>query len=124
MKIGISSTGNTMESALDPRFGRCAYFVIHDTDAGRNEFIENAARSASGGAGIAAAQQMIDSDVGAVITGNMGPNAFDVMKNAGIKVYRCADADIETALKLYSDQKLALIDSAGPAHAGMGQGGH
>ena len=122
MKIGISSTGTMMSSTLDPRFGRCAYFAVHDTQTGQDSFVENAARMASGGAGIAAGQQMIDSNVEAVITGNMGPNAFRVMKNAGITVYRCAEVSIETALQMYEDKKLDVIDMAGPAHAGMGGG--
>lgn len=121
MKIGISSKGNNMTSLLDPRFGRCSYFVIHDTRTSANDFIDNSAKTASGGAGTAAAQEMINQDVEAVITGNMGPNAFNVFKNSEIGVYRCGNTTIENAIKLFRESKLELISEAGPAHAGMGR---
>lgn len=123
MKIGISSTGNSMSSMLDARFGRCSYFVIYDTETSQSEYIDNSARTASGGAGIAAAQEMINHDVEVVITGNMGPNAFNVMANSDVKVYRCGNVSIETAIQLFKEAKLQMIDQAGPAHAGMARGG-
>lgn len=119
MKIGISSTGNGMDSMLDARFGRCSCFVIVDTDTNESRYIDNAARTASGGAGISAAQEMINNDVEAVITGNMGPNAFNVMNNTDIKVYRCGTVPIKTAVQLFKDAKLQQIVESGPAHAGM-----
>ena len=123
MIIGISATGKSMSGMLDPRFGRCRCFVIHDTNTNANEFIGNAAMTASGGAGIAAAQEMINRDVEAVITGNVGPNAFNVLNNAGIKVYRCGSVTIENAIQLFRESKLSVISEAGPAHAGMGRRG-
>lgn len=123
MKIGISSTGNSMSSMLDARFGRCSYFVIYDTDTNQSTYIDNSARTASGGAGIAAAQEMVNNDVEVVITGNMGPNAFNVMANSDIKVYRCGNVAINNALQLFKEAKLQMISQAGPAHAGMGKGG-
>lgn len=123
MKIGISSNGKDLSSLLDMRFGRCDGFVIYDTESKTHFAVDNSAKDASGGAGIAAAQEMIDNDVEIVITGNMGPNAYNVCKNAEIKVYRCASVSIEKALQLFSGSKLEEIKEAGPAHAGMGGGG-
>ena len=94
MKIGISSTGKDMSSLLDARFGRCSYFVIHDMQTNTNIFIDNSAKTASGGAGTAAAQEMIDQDVEVVITGNMGPNAFNVFKNSEIRVFQIGRAHV------------------------------
>ena len=119
MKIGISSSGSDSSSRLDMRFGRCSFFAIHDTDTETTEFIENPAQAASGGAGIAAAQEMINRDVEAVITGNMGPNAFNVFANSDIKVYRCATVPIDNAIQLFLESRLEQITQAGPAHAGM-----
>jgi len=119
MKIGISSTGTGMDSMLDARFGRCSCFAVVDTGSGSAEYIDNTARTASGGAGTAAAQAMIDAEVDAVVTGNMGPNAFNVMANSDIKVYRCGNVSLQTALDLFKDAKLQEITQAGPAHAGM-----
>ena len=120
MVIGISSTGSDSSALMDLRFGRCVSFALYDTAAGTYRFIENKAQYAGGGAGIAAAQQMVDENVETVITGNMGPNAFRVMQGAGIVVYRCGSTSIENAVKLFSESKLEKIASAGPAHFGMG----
>ncbi len=119
MIIGISSTGNSMQSALDMRFGRCSFFAIYDTDTKTAKFVENAAVSASGGAGTAASQVMIDNDAEIIITGNMGPNAYGVFSGSDIKVYRCASISLENAIQLFLDSKLEPISNAGPAHAGM-----
>ena len=123
MKIGVSSTGKDLSSTLDMRFGRCEGFIIYDTQSKTHLAVDNPAKDASGGAGIAAAQEMINNDVEIVITGNMGPNAYNVCSNAEIKVYKCASVSIENALQLFSGSKLDEIKEAGPAHAGMRGGG-
>ncbi len=119
MKIAFSSTGKDMASALDPRFGRCAYFVFYDKETGDIEAVSNDGVSASGGAGIAAAQQIINNNVDVMITGAVGPNAFNGLKASGIKVYQCGQTDLNNALHLLSSNKLELIDAAGRSHAGM-----
>ena len=119
MKIAFSSTGKDMTSTLDPRFGRCAYFVFYDKDTGDLEVASNDGASASGGAGIAAAQQIINKSVDVLITGAVGPNAFNGLKASGIKVYKCGQTDLNSALQLLGSNKLELIDAAGRAHAGM-----
>ncbi len=70
---------------LDKRFGRCEYFQIHDTNTGEIKILENEGESASGGAGIAASNQLINQNVDIIITGNLGPNAFGIIVKEGIK---------------------------------------
>jgi predicted Fe-Mo cluster-binding NifX family protein len=84
--------------------------------------MDNKAQSAGGGAGIAAAQQLIDEDVEVILTGNMGPNAYNVTVNAGIKVYRIGNVTLEKAVQLFKEAKLEAISEAGSAHFGMRQG--
>lgn len=120
MKIGISSTGRDASSLADPRFGRCGVFAIYDTGDNSYRFIDNKAQSAGGGAGIAAAQQLIDEDAEVILTGNMGPNAYNVTVNAGIKVYRIGNVTLEKAVQLFKEAKLEAISEAGPAHFGQG----
>lgn len=122
MKLGISSTGNTMDSMVDPRFGRCSCFVVFDTDTKASTYVDNESRMASGGAGIAAAQEIVNQDVEVVLTGNVGPNAYNVLKNAEIKAYRCGNVAVEKAIQLFKESKLESISQSGPAHAGMGGG--
>lgn len=122
MKIAVSSMGRDLNSMLDMRFGRCNYFVVYDTEGGLVKTIENKGQMPGGGAGIVAAQQIIDEDVDVVITGNMGPNAFNLFKNSDIKVYRSGRIKVERAVQLFKEGKLDELTQAGPAHTGMGMG--
>lgn len=87
MKIAISAQGKDLQSELDARFGRCTNFIIIDTENDAFEILENPGVSAGGGAGIQAAQVVADREVETVLTGNVGPNAFDVLSASGIAVY-------------------------------------
>lgn len=122
MKIALSATGNSLESNLDLRFGRCNYFIIYDSEDGSVDVRENRGRVSTGGAGIAAAQQLIDEEVDVVITGHLGPNAFNLLNSAGIKAYTCESISVKSALKKYEDGKLVMIREAGESYTGMGRG--
>jgi len=86
MKIAVSATKPSLDADVDPRFGRCQYFVIVDLDTMEFESVENSSAQASGGAGISTGQMIVDKGVEAVLTGNCGPNAYQVLSAAGIKV--------------------------------------
>jgi len=125
MKIGISSTGKELDSEVDPRFGRCQYFLIVDTEDLKFEHFSNESSMASGGAGIRAAETIAKKGVEAVITGNMGPNAFQTLSAAGVKVYTGATGTIIEAIEKY--KKGELKETSAPnvgSHSGMsGTGG-
>ena len=124
MKICISSSRDSSESTMDPRFGRAAYFVIADTDTMECEVIENAAAASGGGVGITSGQMMVDKGVTAVITGNMGPNAMNVLKAANIEIYRGAAVSVKENIERFKKGLLEKIDTTVPSHYGMGlQGG-
>ncbi|MDI6850316.1 MAG: NifB/NifX family molybdenum-iron cluster-binding protein [bacterium] len=86
MKIAITSTGKNPDSLVDPRFGRCAYFAIVDSDTMEFKFVMNPALSRPGGAGINAAQFLIDEGVEVVVSGNVGPNAEQALRAGGVKI--------------------------------------
>jgi len=86
MKIAVTSTGPTLDDNVEARFGRCQYFLIIDTDTMQSEALENPNIALGGGAGIQSAQLMSEKGVIAVLTGNCGPNAFNVFGQAGIQV--------------------------------------
>ena len=115
MKIAISANGETNESILDVRFGRCEYFQIHDTENKEVKILENLGKSANGGAGIVAANQLIDEKVNVIITGNLGPNAFELMEKAEIKAYKCEDISIISVLEKYNNNEIEEINISGPA---------
>ena len=89
MKIAVSATAGNMDALVDARFGRCAYFVIVEVEGDEiknHEVIKNPGATATGGAGIQAAQTVANKGVEVVITGNIGPNAFNVLSETRIKV--------------------------------------
>jgi predicted Fe-Mo cluster-binding NifX family protein len=119
MKICVSSKGNTLDSALDPRFGRAAYFIIADTGTMEHEVVENAAAASGGGAGIASGQLMIDKSVSAVITGNLGPNAMNVLSAAKIEAYRGDNNSVKDNIEKFKKGMLEKINKTVPSHYGM-----
>lgn len=119
MKICVSSTGDSLESKMDLRFGRAAYFIIADTDTMDFEVIENSAAASGGGAGITSGQLMVDRDVAAVVTGNMGPNAMNVLKAAEIEIYHGIDNTVSENIEKFKNGLLEKINSTVPSHYGM-----
>ena len=87
MKIALTSAGKELLSDMDPRFGRCAYFIVVDPDSMHFEALENKNKDLSGGAGIQAATFITSNDIDAIVTGSCGPNALKVLSAAGIDLY-------------------------------------
>ena len=123
MKICVTAAAGDLNAQIDPRFGRSQYFVIVDADTMAFEALPNEAINAPGGAGIQAAQAMVNKGVDAVISGNMGPNAFQVLSTAGVKIATGAYGTVKEAVELYKSGKLdETRTSTVAAHTGMGAG--
>lgn len=120
MRICVSSVGKEKTSPLDARFGRCQYFMVYDTDTKEYKAVPNKGLLSSGGAGIAAAQTVINEKADAVITGNLGPNAMELLRASDITTYHASTGTVNEVVKQYMDNGLPLIDKAVPAHFGMG----
>jgi predicted Fe-Mo cluster-binding NifX family protein/ferredoxin len=124
MKIAVTSTGPTLDDNVEARFGRCAYFLIIDTETMQLEAIENPNIALGGGAGIQSAQLMSEKGVTLVLTGNCGPNAFNVFGQAGIQVIVGVSGPVRNAVEQF---KIGAFSSAsGPSvasHFGIGGGG-
>lgn len=110
MKIVVTAQGDNISAFVDPRFGRCQYLLFIDTDSMRVEALPNAAQGAAGGAGVQAAQFVIEKGAQAVITGSVGPNADEVLKKANIPVYRGAGT-IQSTVEKFKTEKLPLNTS-------------
>jgi predicted Fe-Mo cluster-binding NifX family protein len=124
MKIAVSSSGEKLDAQVDPRFGRCQYFVIVDPDTMEFEAISNTSAMASGGAGIQAAQNVANQGANIVITGNVGPNAFQTLNAAGLKIITGATGTVEEVIKKYKNGELQETEAANVnSHFGMGRGG-
>ena len=101
MKIAVSAAGGSLDAEVEPRFGRCHYFVVADSDTMRMEVSANAAAQARGGAGPQAAQTLKGLGVEVVLTGNVGPNAEQALGAAGIKTVTGVTGKVRTAVEDY-----------------------
>ena len=106
MKIAVSSYGKDLNSQIDPRFGRCAYFLIVNTDDMSFEAFENKGVSLSGGAGIQAGQFVVSKGAEAVITGNCGPKAVQTLSAAGVELFTGHTGSVIEALEKYKSTDL------------------
>ena len=123
MKVAISAAGPTLDADVDPRFGRCQYFIVADTETMEFEALDNASAMSSGGAGVSAAQMIAGKGVGAVLTGNCGPNAYQVLSPAGIKVITGVSGKVKDAIEGYRAGRLKESSQANvPDHFGAGPG--
>ena len=129
MKIAVAATGEHLDSGASPVFGRCPYFILADVNDEIQEVkvLNNPAMTAGGGAGIQAAQLLAEEKTKVVISGAVGPNAFEVLRRFNIKVYEIQPGTVEENLKLYKKGVLEEITVPGPENrgrdgAGMGAG--
>ncbi|MHA2203958.1 MAG: NifB/NifX family molybdenum-iron cluster-binding protein [Candidatus Hodarchaeales archaeon] len=114
MKIGLPSTGNELSSPFANIFGRCSHFIIVETET--QEILEtypNSAINAAGGAGIQAAQSLVNHQVEAVIAPQMGSNAFRVLQGAGVIVYSGLIGTLELNIENFKKEKLNEMTTAG-----------
>ena len=123
LKVALSATAGNLDSQIDPRFGRCQYFVIVDTDTMNIEALPNMAAGAMGGAGIQAAQTIANKGVQTVLTGSVGSNAFQALSAAGISIITGVFGTIREAVeKFKSGQLQKTIAPTAPMGSGMGGG--
>ncbi|MDD2440615.1 MAG: NifB/NifX family molybdenum-iron cluster-binding protein [Eubacteriales bacterium] len=118
MTIAITASGPSLEDELDKRFGRAETILVYDTDTHFVEVINNAAGAPSGGAGIAAAQRLVDRDVAAVITGQVGPNALRVLEAAGIRLVQGFPGSAKSNLDAFKAGNMGDLQQFVPPHSG------
>lgn len=106
MKICITSMGDNLDVAVDPRFGRCQNFIIVDSETLEFKSIPNPNIDSSGGAGIQSGQLVASEGAQVILTGNVGPNAFQTLSSLGLKVFTGVSGIVREALHLYKEGKL------------------
>ena len=118
MKIAISSQGRDLSSAVDPRFGRAAGFIVYDDQNAEHEYISNEQNlQAMQGAGIQTAQNVAQTGAKAVISGHVGPKAFSALQSGGIDIYLSQSGTVQEALDAFKAGKLEKAQDADkPGH--------
>ncbi|RLI68489.1 dinitrogenase iron-molybdenum cofactor biosynthesis protein [Candidatus Heimdallarchaeota archaeon] len=120
MKIGITAMGKNLDADVDQRFGRCRYFIIVDTESMDFETLSNENVMASGGAGVQAAQTIANKGIEAIITGNVGPNAFQTLSAAGIRIYTGASGTVREVIEKYKKGEFKETENPNVgSHSGM-----
>lgn len=123
MRVVVTANGEGLDAPASPVFGRCPYYILVDTETGAARTIPKPAVAAGGGAGIQAAQYVVQEGAQAVITGNVGPNAFQIFQAAGVPVYLSPGGTVRQAVEAFKRGGLLPLGQAtAPAHAGMGRG--
>lgn len=123
MKIVVSATSDDLDAQIDPRFGRCPYFVIVDTETMSFETLRNTAAGAAGGAGNQAAQMVASKGVQVVLTGSVGPNAFRALSITGIRIVTGVQGTVREAVEKFKrGQSQEIIAPTAPMRFGMSGG--
>ncbi len=131
MKIAVTAQGPTLDSLVDPRFGRAPYYILVDTETMQFESLENPYVQALSGAGIQAAQLVVNKGAEAVLTGSCGPNSFQVLQSAGVKVLVGVVGKVKEAVERFKKGELqpayqpnvsSHFGRGGGFGAGMGMG--
>ena len=123
-KVAVSSSGKGISSGIDPRFGRCNYFLIVDTETMEFEVVSNTAVGAAHGAGIQAAQLVSSKGVMVVLTGNVGPNAYGALRASSIEIITGVSGTVEDAVGRFKRGELkATKEPTVGGHFGTGRRG-
>ena len=112
MKIAVSSRGKNLEAEIDPRFGRAGCFLLVDPETLSFEVVENQQNlNLPQGAGIQAAQTVVEHGANIVLTGNCGPKAFQVLKATGVKVAVGVSGTVKEAVDQFKQGKLSYTET-------------
>lgn len=123
MKVAIPVESKSLDAPVCPSFGRTPLYVLIDTDSGAHEYLDNEAAASQGGAGIKAAQALVDSGTAVLITYRCGENAAQVLNAAEVKIYKAQEGSVSDNIAAFKDGKLSLLTEIHPGfhHHGGGK---
>jgi predicted Fe-Mo cluster-binding NifX family protein len=120
MRLAIPVDEKSMDTTVCPSFGRAPYYLFYDTKTQEKEFLDNDAASSQGGAGIKAAQFLVDHNTEVLLTPRCGQNAAEVLAKAKIQMYKTVSPSVKENLEAFTQEKLALLEDI---HPGFHHGG-
>ena len=116
MKIIVPLESKSLDTPVCQSFGRTPLFVLFDTEKDTEEILDNSAAASQGGAGIKAAQMLVDSGAKVLITYRLGQNAADVLNAGSIEIYKAQDGTVKDNIEKFKEGKLSLLTEI---HAGF-----
>ncbi len=122
MRVVIPANGADLDAPTSPIFGRSRLFILVDPETLEFEALPNPALDAPGGAGVQAAQTVLQHGIRAVIAPSLGPNAFRVIQAAGIPAYRMEGATVREVVAAFNAGQLVRLETPGAGHVGTGGG--
>lgn len=114
MKVIVPANESTLKGGICVSFGRAPYFLVLDTQSDVIKCVENPGAASSGGAGIKAAQAVVDENVEAILVPRIGKNASEVLDAAQIRIYRSVSGNILENLEAYKSHKLEILKDIHP----------
>ena len=121
MNITISARGKSLDSDVDPRFGRSRGFILFDTQTGNTKHLDNLSqRELAQGTGIKTAQMIAESGTDVLITGQLGPKASRVLSKSQIKIYACTSGTVKQAIQALQENRLKELKEGGSGPGKMG----
>lgn len=114
MLIAIPSDGESLDTSVCVSFGRAPFYCLYNTETKESRFLANSAADASGGAGIKAAQILVDNAIGTLITIRCGENAAKVLQNANVGLYKAIDLSVADNIDAFQNGKLPVLDKIHP----------
>lgn len=121
MKIAIPAEEKNLDSNVCPSFGRTPYFLIYDIDTDESTFLDNSAAESQGGAGIKAAQIIVDNSVSVLLTPRCGENAAEVFKKAGIGILKTNQGTVLQNVEAFKQNQLSSLNEFHKGFHGHGQ---
>jgi len=119
MKIAIPMDEKDLKTSVCPSFGRAPYFLIYNTESGESLFLDNSAVASQGGAGIKAAQTLVDSGVKALLTPRCGENAEEVLRTAEISIFKTIAGTAQQNIDAFKANQLSVLNDIHPGFHGQ-----
>jgi len=114
VKVGVSAQAATLDAAVEPRFGRCPFGIVVDSESMEFDAFENQNTSGSGGAGPRTVQEFVDRGAQTILTGRLGPSAQEALYTSGMEIVTGVSGTVRQAVETFMEGPSARKGVAAP----------
>ncbi len=110
MLVVVASSGESLSDLVDSRFGRCPFFIIAEVNDSIHfvKAVRNPGFSADRGAGLSAAQLIINLNADAVIAHSVGPRAKELLDKFNVTIF-IGDGIVRRVLERLRNNELVML---------------